>query len=622
MRPYFNCHTHTMYSNLRLVDSINKPEDLIDKAIELGLSGIAITDHECLSAHIEVEKHMKDVKKEHPDFKIAYGNEIYLVDERKPGQKYYHFILIAKDAIGHRALRELSSKAWMNSYVDRRMERVPTTKAELKEVVEKFKGHLIATTACIGGELPSLAIIYSKARIVNDNTNAMLYYKQINDFLNFCIDLFGEDFYIECAPGTDNDQVTANIILQKIANYYGIKMVVGTDAHYLTKNERSVHKAYLNSKEGDREVDSFYEFTYLMDSDEVTNLLSKSFAGETSIADKILDNTLELQEKIQEYSLFHKQDIPSVVVKNYPQYLDMKKYDFSEELSDTFDTKYPHLMDLFCSDDVQDRYWVNQCFEALIDKGIGLNETYIAELEEEARVKSVISEKLETNMFRYPNTLQHYIDLIWDCGSMVGAGRGSSCAALNHYLMGITQLDPIEWELPFFRYLNDERVELGDIDIDICPSKCGLVLQKIAAERSQMFNDDVPEWAKKSFGCTRISTFGTEGTKSAVLTACRGYRSEDYPEGIDVDQAQYMASLIPQERGFLWPIKDVLEGNEEKNRKPVGTFIREVNNYPGLLDIIRGIEGLVNKRSSHASGIVLFDGDPFEHSAFMKTPKG
>ena len=625
MRPYFNCHTHTMYSNLRLVDSINKPDDLIDKAIELGLSGIAITDHECLSAHIEVEKHMKDVKKEHPDFKVAYGNEIYLVDERKPGQKYYHFILIAKDAIGHRALRELSSKAWMNSYVDRRMERVPTTKDELKEVVEKFKGHLIATTACIGGELPSLAIIYSRARIVNDNTNAMLYYKQINNFLTFCQDLFGEDFYIECAPGTDNDQVTANIVLHKIADYYGIKMVVGTDAHYLTKSERSVHKAYLNSKEGDREVDSFYEFTYLMDSDEVTDLLSKSFAGEKSVADKILDNTLEIQEKIQEYSLFHKQDIPSVVVKDYPA---ASWWGVNNDYADEME-KYPTLKKLFTSEDIQDRYWVNQCWDKLNEIGHGWDnfnttgdDRYLVELEEEARVKSVISEKLETNMFRYPNTLQHYIDLIWDCGSMVGAGRGSSCAALNHYLMGITQLDPIEWELPFFRYLNDERVELGDIDIDICPSKCGLVLQKIATERSQMFNNDVPDWAKKSFGCTRISTFGTEGTKSAVLTACRGYRSEDYPEGIDVDQAQYMASLIPQERGFLWPIKDVLEGNEEKNRKPVSTFIREVNNYPGLLDIIRGIEGLVNKRSSHASGIVLFDGDPFEHSAFMKTPKG
>ena len=163
---------------------------------------------------------------------------------------------------------------------------------------------------------------------------------------------------------------------------------------------------------------------------------------------------------------------------------------------------------------------------------------------------------------------------------------------------------------------------IKDIDIDICPSKCNLILQKIAAERSKMFNDNVPEWAKKLFGCARISTFGTEGSKSAVLTACRGYRSEEYPDGIDVDQAQYMASLIPQERGFLWSIKDVINGNEEKDRRPVKTFIYEVNNYPGLLDIILAIEGVINKRSSHASGIVLFDGDPFEYSAFMKTPKG
>ena len=292
-------------------------------------------------------------------------------------------------------------------------------------------------------------------------------------------------------------------------------------------------------------------------------------------------------------------------------------------------SKYPNLKKLFISQDIQDRYWVNQCWDKLNEIGHGWNQylengdsSYLDELEEEARVKSIISEKLETNMFRYPNTLQHYIDLIWDSGSMVGAGRGSSCAALNHYLMGITQLDPIEWKLPFFRYLNDERIELGDIDIDICPSKCNLILQKIAAERSKMFYESVPEWAKKIFGCARISTFGTEGTKSAILTACRGYRSEDYPDGIDVDQAQYMASLIPQERGFLWPIKDVIYGNEEKNRKPVTTFIREINNYPELLNIVKAIEGVINKRSSHASGVILFDGDPFAHSAFMKTPSG
>ena len=83
-----------------------------------------------------------------------------------------------------------------------------------------------------------------------------------------------------------------------------------------------------------------------------------------------------------------------------------------------------------------------------------------------------------------------------------------------------------------------------------------------------------------------------------------------------------MSSLIPQERGFLWSINDVVYGNEEKDRKPVVSFIREVNNYPGLLDIIMSIDGLVNKRSSHASGVILYGDDPFETASFMRTPSG
>lgn len=465
-------HIHTIQTSAQF-DAINKPQDLIDKAIELGLSGIAITDHECLSAHVEAEKYMTKIQSQHPDFKLAFGNEIYLVDERKMGQKYYHFILLAKDAIGHRALRELSSRAWMNSYTDRKLERVPTTKEELKEVVSKFKGHLIATTACIGGELPSTALLYTAARKINDMQNAVLYYKKIENFITYCLDLFGEDFYIECAPGTSAEQVAANQICRRIASVYGIQMVVGTDAHYLTKAERPVHKAYLNSKEGDREVDSFYEFTYLMDYDEVTKYLTYTFDGDRNFAEQVVNNTLEIYNKISSYSLFHKQDIPSVEVKDYPK---AAWWGVNNDYADDMKHRFPTLCKLFTSDDIQDRYWVNQCWDKLdeLDKGwVHYNETgddrYLVELEEEARVKSVISEKLETNMFRYPNTLQHYIDLIWDCGSMVGAGRGSSCAALNHYLMGITQLDPIQWELPFFRYLNDERVELGSL-ILILPS--------------------------------------------------------------------------------------------------------------------------------------------------------
>lgn len=618
MREYFGIHNHTEYSNIRLLDCINRPKDLILKAKELGLSGICITDHECLSAHVSINKIATEMQKTDPNFRIALGNEIYLVNERVSGQKYFHFILIAKDAIGHKALRELSSTAWFYSYSDRGMERVPTLKTELADVISKYKGHVIATTACIGGELSSNALLKAMAEKVNDQRSAQEYRKNMDDFIQFCLQVFGNDFYIECAPSNYEDQLIVNKQLKEIADYYKIKMVVGTDAHYLTAAERPVHKAYLNSKGGEREVDSFYEFAHLMDSDEVIDLLSLCF--DKNFIEEILDNTIEVQNKIEYYNLFHKQDIPSVEVIDYP-----KTYWITTNGVGEDNPKYPHLSQMLHDDDIQNRYWVNQCLDKLYELGkidSDDGEKYLTELEEEARVKSIISEKLETNMFRYPNTLQHYIDMIWESGSMVGAGRGSSCAALNHYLMGITQLDPIEWDLPFFRYLNEERIELGDIDIDICPSKRPEILRKIKEERGHMFNQNVLQWAKENLGCTLVATFGTEGTKSAIQTACRGYRSEDYPDGIDVDEAQYMSSLIPQERGFLWSISDVINGNSEKGRKPVTTFIHEIEKYPGLLDIVKAIEGLVNKRSSHASGVILMDGDPFEHASFMKTPKG
>ena len=150
---------------------------------------------------------------------------------------------------------------------------------------------------------------------------------------------------------------------------------------------------------------------------------------------------------------------------------------------------------------------------------------------------------------------------------------------------------------------------LKDIDIDLAPSKRPAIFEAIRKERGE-------------FGLVQVATFGTEGTKSAILAACRGYRSDNYPEGIDVDTAQYMSSLIPAERGFLWPIKDVIYGNEEKERKPVAAFIREVKKYPGLLEIIQSIEGIVCRRGIHASGVILYDEDPFETAAFMKSPNG
>ena len=606
---FFDVHAHTEYSNIRLLDCINHPKELIDRAIELGLSGCSITDHEALCSHMIVNKYAKEIKEKYPDFRIALGNEIYLTETRDSGQKYYHFILLAKDELGYRALKELSSIAWYNVYTDRRMERVPTLKNELSEVMAKYKGHVVATTACFGGELSTNLYGMALAQVAGDEAMAREYYNNACKFIDYCIDTFGrENFYIECAPSTKNDQVIVNRKLLGVAKAYGLNMVVGTDAHYLKKEDRFVHKSYLNSKGGEREVDDFYEFTYLQSPAEVRANLYKAFEDD-KVIDWIFKCSLKLKDEIDFYSLEHHQSIPEVEVKDYPKkgYIN---YTASQSVLDNWTEQYPILMDLFDSDNIQERYWVNQCFEALMDKNIGLDDRYLARLNEEARVKRVIGEKLQTCMFAYPNTLQHYIDLFWKCGSTVGAGRGSACSGLNHYLLGVTQLDPIEWDLPFWRYLNDERVELGDIDIDLAPSKLPKIFKAIREERGEL-------------GLVQVCTFGTEGTKSAILTACRGYRSEDYPDGIDVDDAQYISSLVPSERGFLWSLKDLIEGDPDKGRKPQAQFISVINQYPGLLDIMRGIEGMVCRRGIHASGVILFDENKiFDEAAVMRAPNG
>jgi DNA polymerase-3 subunit alpha len=448
MGAYFNIHNHTMYSNIRLLDCINRPKDLIDKAIELGLSGIAITDHECLSGHMEVNQYAAKIKEEHPDFIIALGNEVYLVDKREPGIKYNHFLLAAKDEIGHKALRELSSIAWYNAYVDRGMERVPITKEELATVMAKYRGHVVATTACMGGELSTAAYNMSLAENVNDIASAQIFYNQICDFLKYCLDVFGDDFYIECAPSTAEDQCITNRKLYRIAKAYNIPLIVGTDSHYLTKDDRYVHKSYLNSKGGEREVDSFYEFAHLMTYDEVYELLKNCF-DDGMIAETILENSRRIGEKFSYYSLERKQMIPKIKLPEYTEwdiyeYIKFMDWDFASGL-------WPTLKELYEDGNVQERYWFYECAKSLHEKGLYEKIEYWDRLEIEADIIKNIGEKLDDCLFAYFNTFKHYIDLFWECGSIVGPGRGSATGFLSNYLLGITQLDPIRWKLPYWR---------------------------------------------------------------------------------------------------------------------------------------------------------------------------
>ena len=529
---YIDLHNHTHFSNLRLIDSICTPDSLAKRAIEIGLKGIVFSEHECLSESIDVCA----MREKYPELKFGIGNEIYLTETREKNQKYFHFLLIALDAEGHRQLRELSSRAWMLSYYDRGLERVPTLKNELAAVVNKNPGHLIATTACLGGEASTYILDMMKARKIGDKQTEIYAYNKIIEFFKYCKNLFGDNFYIELPPGASQEQIIVNQKLYQIATIYKIKCEISCDSHYLKKEDRYVHEAFLNSKNGEREVASFYEYSYLQTEEEILQHLEASFGADTNrIYKECCETSKEIFDKIQEYDLRHPQTIPEVDVPNYPKQTVSKL------------KNYPNLNELTNDDNNIKRYWINECLKGLQEKeSKGLvnpheEDKYLKELEKEADIKRTVGERLGTNIFAYPVTLKHYIDKFWELGSPVGAGRGSSCSGLNHYLLGVTQLDPIEWDLPWWRYLNDERIELPDIDIDLAPSKKNIIMNWIKNERGKNFYPNIDNIFSENLGCTMVATFGTETSKSAVQTACRGYRSDDFPDGIDVDTAQYLS---------------------------------------------------------------------------------
>lgn len=414
------------------------------------MKGLALTDHECLSGHLkwlQEEKKLKEKGEIPKDFKCACGNEIYLVEDRNNIEKYWHYILIAKNADGHRALRELSSVAWYNSFTSRGMTRVPTEMRELENIVRKYPNSLIATTACIGGYLGFLVLKLIEAEQKNYSNEIIEWKTRIHNFIKWNIDLFGDDFYIEIAAGSSKDQVKFNKRVITIAKAYNLRIVIGSDSHYLTAKERPIHKAYLNSKEGDREVDEFYWDAHMMDNEEAYGNLKDIFTVEEF--KQICENSMTIYNKIENFSLERKSIIPEVQVRDYPKKIVKKDYN----------KQYPILSFLFNSDNEQERYWVNQCIESLKDKGLMKTE-YLNRLEVEADIIQTISNKLNDCLFKYFNTFQHFIDLFWDCGSIVGPGRGSAVCFLSNYLLGITQLDPIVWDLREWRFLNKERVEL------------------------------------------------------------------------------------------------------------------------------------------------------------------
>lgn len=577
---FVSLHNHTFASNIRFLDSINRPEDMINRALELGFSGLAFTDHESLSAAIDILKARDKIQEQHPEFKIIFGNEIYLIDESEIGNtsKYYHFILLAKDLTGWHQLKELSSRAWERGYTEKGIMRVPTTYKDIEEVIGQNPGHIIGSTACLGGRLPCSILEHDV--------------KKANDFVKWGIKVFGqENFTLEIQPSDSEEQIAVNAIIVKLAKHYQIPYIITTDSHYLKKEDFAIHSAYLNSRHAkDRETEKFYRFTYIMSEEEMSEILRLSGLSEDEIKEGF-DNTVKISNVIETYDFRHTTIVPKIHIPEFT--CSQILYNFCEN------NKYPMIKKFYESNDQQDVYLMYQIEQGIKNKHITLDERQVDRINTELDVLDYISTRLGQKLSAYLNLTKNIVDIAWNV-SLCGVGRGSACGFYINYLLGITQADPLVYNLPYWRFLNKERVELPDVDEDFQPEK----------------TKDIVELLKQEYGEDNVlncATFKTESLRSAILCCGRGL-------GFNNDEMQALAAMVPFHRGMSYTLDQCLNGDEEQGFEAVPGFENKIREYPGLFEAIRKIEGLPSNASIHASALYVFNEGYLAQNSLMRAP--
>lgn len=591
---FIGIHNHLAQgSNLRLRDSTNKVEEVLNYCHELGHSGIVITDHESISAHLEVMKVYDKLKEEwggFDNFRVGYGNEIYLCPEwvtaENTGNNIYpHFILIALDEKGHEGIRELSTKAWINNSFMSVMMRVPTYYSDLEEMMNKYRGHIIGSSACLGGSLPRHLLKYREDGSEDTWQECIMWIK-------YMLEIFGKGyFFLELQPGETEEQHYVNKGLLKLSEITGVDYLISTDAHYLKKEDREIHRIFLNSQDGDREVDSFYATTYIMSEEEIHTYMD-DYLG-YNVVQKGIDNTIQIYNKLTYYDLRRELEIP---------YLPFDTREPSEELYKKYVDKVPLFKELYESQYDSDRHLLRRLTEYMETDPNYRNEEGYFKINEALSYLLISSEKMNVRWSAYLLQVADYVKIAWDSGTLVGAGRGSGVGFCLLHMLGITQINPMLEKTKTYpsRFLNPERASVLDIDLDICSWARDTVIKAI----------------KEKYGEDKVSkvlTYQTEKSKSAILTAARGL-------GIDNDTASYIASLVIFDRGQPRTLHQMYYGDDDND--PVPQFVKEMDAHPKLWEVAQKIEGLCSGAGSHAGGVIIADKPLIETTALMRTNSG
>jgi DNA polymerase-3 subunit alpha len=428
---YAPLHVHTHYS---LFDGIATPQEYVDRAVSVGMTSISITDHGSLSGHREMYRAAKAA-----GIKPILGVEGYICKDRFDHEEkdktdllnlnYNHLVILAKNKVGLENLNKLNELAWTEGFFKKpRMD---------WNILEQYKEGLVITSGCLSGFL-------CKA-IEADNLAVA------KEHIKWAKDTFGDDYYIEVMP---HNPAEVNKMLLDLADEFGIKPVVTPDCHHADKSQRDIQelKLILNSYSNKTEKEVTFAGTQKYD-----NLMDK--------LDYLYGADRQMSFKDFEIHLLSDEEMRNAMLAQGIDREDM--YQNSKDIADQIeDYEIQDNLDLLPAQYVNpDQELYELAIEGLTKRGLHTNKEYLDRLNEEL---SVIKDK---KFGPYFLVVRNMINWAKKEDIMVGPGRGSAAGSLLCYSLGITDVDPIQHGLLFFRFINPERNDFPDIDTDIQDSR-------------------------------------------------------------------------------------------------------------------------------------------------------
>ena len=511
---FTHLHVHTEYS---LLDGSCKIPELCKRAKELGYDSLAITDHGVMYGVIDFYKAAKEA-----GIKPIIGCEVYVApgsrfdrETSTEDDRYYHLVLLAENDLGYHNLAKIVSRGFIDGYYYR-------PRVDL-EVLKRYHEGIIALSACLAGEVQRHIV----RGFYEEGKKAALRYQEI----------FGEgNFFLEIQDHGIPAQKTVIASLLRMSKETGIGLVATNDIHYINAEDAAAHDILLciqtNKKVGDENRMRYEGGQYFLKSEEEMRALFP-FAGEA------LDNTHKIADRCNVEIEFGVTKLPKFhVPEGY--------------------TSWEYLQKL--------------CYE-------GLAKRY-EDAEGQIRKKM----EYELDVIRTMGYVDYFL-IVWDFihfarsqDIMVGPGRGSAAGSLVSYALGITNIDPLRYNLLFERFLNPERVSMPDIDIDFC------------FERRQ----EVIDYVNRVYGeeeVVQIVTFGTMAAKGVIRDVGRAL---DLPYSL----CDSIAKMIPNELNIT--IEKALKMNPE-----LKSLYDSDEQICHLIDMSRRLEGLPRHTSMHAAGVVI-----------------